>query len=373
MKNGIIAGIILVVGLANEMVGLPLLFLYLLLTSKKLSLDRKYLPIVLLLQLKVLWITLVSIAYKDASILSYFRTIGVDMMIMLTILLKKDKNFYKGLFIPIAALFVVDLVFNIWTYSFGADLLGRLAMYRPGDIIPRTGGVFYHPYYSINISIVVILFSIFLRRRLLLVLSILNIVSNGSYRGSLTLIILAAVTFLLIRRAKFRTLVAISLVMVASVLALTVVSVSYIGSYSGNYYRVFAWVNAIENIGIHPIVGTHTFILGKLPSVSEYTIMEFGIAESPYLNYALHYGILPALVHLVVITFVFSQRVKSLYLQKKNRLHGFHIAAAIFAGVAFVDTFYGTVLGSMLTTMSNGLMCISSRDVDKTGETIQNE
>ena len=366
MKDGIVVGIILVLGLLDAAIGLPLLFLYLLLIGKKLSLERKYLPIVLLLLLKVFWITMVSIAYEDGAIFSYFRTISVDIMILLTIFLKKDKSFYRGLFIPIAVLFAVDLVFNIWTPLFGADPLGRVAVARPDDIIPRLGGIFFHPYYSINISFVVILFSMFMRYRLLLLLAIVNIAANGSYRASLTLIVLAAIYFLLMQRVKFKKLVAISVVMAAAVFAVTVVSISYLGRNSGNYYRVFAWVNAIENIMIHPIIGTHTFGTGELLNISEDTIKEFGIAESAYLDYALHYGIFPAIAHLTVILFIFSQRVKLLYSRNVNSSFNFQLVAAIFSGVVFIDTFYGgTVLGSMLTTMCYGLICISSRDVDK--------
>ncbi len=371
MKNGIVVGIILVLGLFGEAIGLPLLVLYLFLFGKKPSLNRKHLPIVLLILLKVLWITVVSIVYNHGTIYSYCQIISVDIMILLTIFIKKDKGFYKGLFVAIALLFAADLTFNIWIYLFGADPLGRIVGTRPDDFFHRTGGVFFHAFYSINISFIVILFSIFLRHRLLLLLAILNIASNGSYRGVLTLMVFAAICFLLMRRVKFKKLVVISIVMVAAVVAMTVISIDYLGRDSANYYRVFAWGNAIENIMIHPIVGTHTFSVGELSNINKDTFKEFGIAESAYLNYALHYGIFPAIAHLIVILFIFSQRVRLLYSRNVTGLFNFQFIGAAFSGVVFIDTFYGTVLGSMLTTMCYGLICISSRDVDKPKKLIQ--
>jgi hypothetical protein len=364
MKDGIVAGIILVLGLLDAAIGLPLLFLYLILTGKKLSLNKNNGLIVSLLLIKVLWISLLFIYFKKGSFFCFFQTIGMDLMILLTFFLRKDEDFYRGLFSPIAVLFAVDFIFNIWSHLFGMDPLGRIAITRPDDIIPRVGGIFFHPFYSINISFIMILFSIYMRHRLLLLLAVANIATNGSYRGILTLIVLVVIYFLLTQGVKFKKLVTLSVAMVAIIFVIAIFSINYLGDNSGNYYRLFAWRNAIENIMINPIMGTHKFSIGELPNISKETIMDFGIAESTYLSYAMHYGILPAIIHFLVILFIFSQRVRLFYSRRVNSYSNFHLVAAVFSGVVFVDSFYGTVLGSMLTTMCYGLICISNREVN---------
>lgn len=371
MKHGIIVGIILVLGLFNEAIGLPVLFIYLILTGKKLTLERNNELICLLILLKICWITIIFVAFKDGSIYSFFQTIGMDLMILMAFLLRGDERFYKGFFIPIAMLFMVDFFFNSWTFLYDADPLGRIATMRPDDIMPRVGGIFFHPYYSINISFVTILFSLYLRHRLLLLLAVINMVWNTSYRSNLTLIILVAIIVLLRLRVKFEKLVAIAVAMVVAVFVVTYISVPYLSDYSGNYYRVFAWKNAIEFIRTDPIVGTHHLSVGNLPAISEDTIRDFGISESTYLSYALHYGIIPAILQLLLIMIIFKRRVRLLYLSRESGSYRFNFFAAIFAGVIFVDTFYGNILGSMLTTICYGFICISTRDTDILDKSIQ--
>ncbi len=365
MREGIIIGAILVLGLFNNSIGIPVLILFLIFFSKKIGIDKSDIPIVFLLVMKMIWIISIFLLFKNNSIFNLFQTLGVDLMMLIVFLTKRDEIFYKGFFISIAILFSIDLAFNIWTLFFGADPLGRVASLRPGDISLRLGGIFYHPFYSINISFVTLLFAMYLRNRLILFLCVLNIVMNGSFRGSLTLIIFSIVFFLLKWRVRFSRLFIISIVLAATVFLITIFSVGFTGEISGNFYRVFAWSNAIENILQHPMIGTHSFSTDELPSINEDTIKEFGIAESTYLGYALHYGIFPMFVHFLLITFIFWRRLKLFYSNISFFSHDFKFIAAVFSSVVFIDTFYGTLLGSMLTTMCYGLMCVSNREIRK--------
>lgn len=364
MKDGLVFGCILVMALFNVTIGTPILVFYILFKTKSLFLSDDNKLIVVLLLAKILWIFLIEILFRGTLTFSFLQTVNMDIILILTALIGYDKNFFGGFYIPVTIFFIIDFIFNLWTHIFGVDPLGRGAGLRPDDIFLRVGGIFHHPFYSINISIVMILFSIYMQRKILLSLAIINVLWNGSDRGDITLIVLLILFILFKYRVSFKILLLTSILLVSSVFIVTIISVTYMHAGSGNFYRVFAWSNALENIVIHPILGTHTFLTDKLPDVSKDTIILYGVSESAYLDIAVHYGIFPALMNMLVLFIIFSKKVNIFYSDKYSTSR-FNLVAALFAGMSFIDSFYGTFLGSLLPTMAYGLFCISDQNIDK--------
>src|SRR5260370_40574893 len=157
MKNGLRTGIILVLSLFNTVFIVPLLYIYMFVSSKRLRVPRDDQAVIALILIKIVWIVSVFVFFASYSIFALLQTISIDVTMLLCFVIKKETDFYRGLATPIFVLFAIALTFNVWTVLFGVDPLGRAAFGRPDDIIPRLGGLFFHPFYSINISFVSLL------------------------------------------------------------------------------------------------------------------------------------------------------------------------------------------------------------------------
>ena len=360
-RSGLLFGWVFVLTLVDVYVGLPVLLAWMFVMSGPLSLPRSQLAIFVLLTMKVAWIVGVHLAYNPAALTSILPLLGVDVILIASMLVRRDESFLRGMTWPVMVLFLVDVLFNVSTLALGTDPLGREPGARVEDILPRLGGVFGHAFYSINISIVALLFAALRGYRVMLLVAVANIALNGSFRGWLTLAIGILVVALLWARLGRWKIVTVGALAAAAVFAATVYSAQAAGELTGNFFRVHAWVTALGKIEENPVVGTHTFARGELPGIDESTIEDFGIAESAYLNYAVHYGLFPAIAHLGVVLLILLKCLRQLYQYRRREAPMAVYLAALLAGVVFIDSFYGTVLGQVLTTVVVGLFCLSYR------------
>lgn len=195
------------------------------------------------------------------------------------------------------ALFAADLLFNVYSLVFGADLLGRTVDLRAAVLGARHGGLFAHSFYSGAISIAALV-SLLDRAgvaRALLLLPLANLVLAGSWRLLLAIPLLFLFAFMWRRRSR---LVEVVLVGVAS--AAVVLGVVYTSAFAplgiendANSYRVVSWLLALEKIGDQPWtgVGVPNAAVVQEMGVSYQTLDENFIGESSYLNNALSFGI----------------------------------------------------------------------------------
>ena len=372
MLTGLIFGLILVAGLANGMIGMPLTLGFLIITSRTLHWSGEAKILATLIALKGGWITGLLLLRGAPAPFSVVLLLSFDCALLITMLLRRPAVFTAGLSVPVLLLFVGDFSFNAWTMAFGSDPLGREAFYRPGDVLPRLGGLFSHPFYSINISVVAMLFSLMYWRSLLckviFLAAFLNIASNGSMRGAVLLVVFFGVMFLLKRRVPFPALLIACILAAAGVFGITAFSTNYLPPGSGNHYRVFAWKNALSVVQAHPVTGYGSFQTGEIYAINEDTFQDYGIAESFYLDLAIRYGVFPAIMHFAILVFVFYISVRRLYIKgaDESRLR---FIRSLFAGVAFVDSFYGTFLGSVLTSICFGVLQFTCRAQPETAIT----
>jgi hypothetical protein len=144
----------------------------------------------------------------------------------------------------------------------------------------------------------------------------------------------------------------------AVVMAATVISVvNGPTTVSGNYFRVFAWLNAVERIAKRPVFGT-AFEAGQIEVITEAEIEAFGVAEKTYLGLAMQYGVMAAVLQLAI-----AIRLMAFHVSRWStglQVSRIHLASAFLAAFAYAETFYGSFAGAPLVAMCIGLLCCSA-------------
>ena len=365
IKGGIIFGMLLVFGLSNVKIGLPLILGYLILTGNysKPVLSNKDIWIFSLIIIKIVWLATVHFFYKSASpdSLFYFaRLISMDLIFLIVLCIRREEKFFYGLAIPIFGLFFIDAIFNITTLVHHAHLLGRISRVPPEDYLPMLGGFFSHPFYSINISVIAMLFAFYLKKKWLVALTMLNVLVNGSQRGVLTIIVFWFVYFLIRQRARFIFLLLASITAAAGVFVACYCYTIIFPGWGANYVRILAWQNALATIPQSCFIGyAHTVGYSHIFRYKE--IVTPANAESAYLQYALDYGMPAALLHFAILYSIFQRNIREFIRPMLIGSEQFKFIAAIFACLAFIDTFYGTLIGSVLTSVCFGLFVLTGQ------------
>jgi hypothetical protein len=144
--------------------------------------------------------------------------------------------------------------------------------------------------------------------------------------------------------------------MAGLVFAVTFYSANGADYISGNLLRTIAWINSIDKISLSPIIGYHGFLPGQFEYMSVNTIIDYGIAESHYLQLAVDFGVLPAIISLYVTYLISAQCIRKYYSRPSFSVL---LTPALFSGVIFVDRFYGSLFGGMFLTFIFCAICIS--------------
>ena len=278
---GFLFGVLLLVAQIDLSIGLPIMFLgTALYYSKYFRLDSSLIDLKIVLIVKIIWIFLIWLTFKTTSMLVLGQTLAVDLILLSLLFFRIDQAFIKNLAVPLAALLLADFLFNLSIYIFGVDPLGRGGALRPGDIIPRVGGLFGNPFYTVDIAVVGIFCGFILRSRSIFLLSVANLLINGTFKSPLALISFFLLFYATKYQVKLGTIIFASVIFAAIVFGLTVYSAGG-EKYGGNTLRVVAYINAIDNILQNPIFGTHTFRTDPREDMSADIIVDYGIAESP--------------------------------------------------------------------------------------------
>lgn len=354
---------------SNLYVGLPIALITVLIAAPQIAINSGFLLFKAVLIVKILWTTSIWITLSNFSISNLITDITPDLILVILTFIKIPYNFLKGSAGPITILIVVDLLFNLWIHATGTDPIGRSIPQREGDILPRVGGVFGHAFLSVNLSIIGVFSASISRSKTTLLLSILNLCINGTFRSPLALALTA--TAYILTKFKFRTSTTITLGLsfVALIVIITITSAT-IAESKANQLRLLAWTNAITNISKNPILGNHTFETDTFESMSPETIIDYGIAESIHLQTAVDYGIPASALGLLWLVIIVAHWKKS-YKSAPTR---FNASACTLATVIFIDSFYGTLFNSGITNLYFGLILLSTfhnRPQPKTREKLE--
>lgn len=354
---GLVFGFFLLIAQINLTIGLVIMLgLTFLMYREYFIIDSSSFDFIAVLILKVSFVLLIWGIFKSSSMFVLAQGLVADIILISLFFLRINKQFLMGFMQPLTLLLLIDFLFNLSIYIFGVDFFGRGGALRPGDIIPRVGGVFGHPFYSVNIALVGLFGGLILKNKPITLIAISNFLMNGTFRSALTFILFICIFYAVKFKFKLRTIIIGSILFAGIVFVSTIYSAGG-DTYGGNTLRVFAWVNAIEHISQNPLFGTHTFSSAPLEDMSEDIIAEHGIAESAYLQYALDYGIPVMLLHLYII-FRLMQMNYVKYKMNLN-LDQNRKYAVILGCIIFADTFYGSIFGSVLTTYVVGILLLS--------------
>ncbi len=358
VEDGRAFGFLVALALFNYAAGISFIILFALVRSR-FSIGNVDIPVAVMVVVKMLWLLSVALLYNDYSPYELLQLVAIDGMLLFTILFRANAHFLGGMSYPLFALLAGDIAYNVWTILTGADPQGREVALRDDDVFLRLGGLLGSPFLSINISLIAVSLAVIVRNRFLFAAGVANIVANGSLRGVLSLLVLGIVWLAIYRRVGVYRMLLLSAVLITAVFLGTVASIPYFEESTANYYRAFAWSNALDGIAEHPLLGNHGFYKGEILGISEDTISEYGMAESSYLQYALHFGVVPAILYFLIFLRVFVRRLKRFYQTPNRSVDRASMVAASIAGYALIDTFYGTFIGSFVSTIFFGLLVFS--------------
>lgn len=359
INKGAVFGLGLVASLINVAMSLAIVLAYSWMQLKKVCLPNEYRIILALVMIKVFWILGIYLGFSNKDFYFIIQVLAPDIMLLTMIFILLNPKFLDKMFKPIILLFFVDFMFNLSIYLLGADPLGRGGGNARDDMFPRLTGVFGHPYYSINIAFIMVIIGIFLKKNFLIFLALLTLFFTGSLRGPVTGFAIFSVWLMLRLRINVYLMLILMLLFVALVFLATFYSASLASYETGNYLRVVAWVNSVDHIISNPFLGTHTFLMGTFEHMSSKAIIDYGIAESLYLQYGLDFGLIPSLVALAIFTIIFYINVQNYYKSNIERQKRESMAISILTAVVLIDSFYGTIYGSVLTTFFYLALAIS--------------
>lgn len=332
----------------------PFLYVFVLAGSafSRAKITKKNLPIILICILLLAWVLI-----KSALISNLNKGIVYSLFQVLVILYYQirpvSREFYIGMTAPVFLFFSVDLFFNIFGLIFGVDPLGQAASVRPGEQFARHGGVMGHPFASVVISMTTLLLCTSVGRyKWIAPLALLNLFATGTYRS----VVYVALYFFYIRYLHgIRWYYQCLLAGVAGLLVMSATWVSVLIGFaqegSGNYFRLFAWANAVSVIYENPILGYWGVFepFDREMGVSAENIVASGITESAVLADAVFWGLPYVCLKIALILLLarsVGQNVNHLCVGKGDTINWVAIKFVPF--VIITDYIMGSAWGSVL-------------------------
>ena len=299
--------------------------------------------------LSIIWALLVIVFFKDAKGNEYliYRYSFVWLFPFIILIYQPKKYYYIYFKILIYVVFILDLLFNLYSLKFGNDFLGRDLDLRLGlSNVSRLGGLFAHSFYSIIISVMASILIIVRNDKIkwiYLAVTFFNIFIAGSYRGLLNIFL---ILFFYVMRKKMTIAREISSIIVFSfmILFFTVYSIgidfdSDNISFSANQKRVYAWDLSIDKIINNPLIGSpYSKLLDTESGVTEETLDANNIGESWYLNSSINFGVPYTILNFLGMLFIF-------YFKKYDRRNKYE---SLLIPTTLIDFAYGGSLESLL-------------------------
>jgi hypothetical protein len=351
-----IVGLFFVGALFNIKVGLPIVFGLIIMFFKKAKLSNTYEVIAFLLLFKLFCILMIHFLIGTRNDDLYLvRLITQDIILLIMLFVPLSRVSVVHILMPIVFLFLIDFMFNISLILFDVDPLGRTVGLRPDDVLLRVGGVFNHPFASINISASAFIIGVFLRSKTIMFFALLALFLTGSMRGPLIGFSILVCSFLLYFRFKKWLCIIVILGFVGTVVIATAISSNNAEHTSGNNLRIISWNNALTNIVKNPIFGKHIYPGDAIGWIGNVHFSQRN-AESQFLQYALDFGIGVAMINLLIFYFLIRLNLNKYYSGGRS-WEAF--SAALMILVAFSDYFYGSFYGSILPQFVFAIIVIS--------------
>jgi hypothetical protein len=366
---GFIIGLFLLLTVFKQSIGLPILFIFIIVIGGLIKLRKEYLIIAGLLLFKIIIISIITknnlqdINLDNIKILVRRIIFDVIFLFMLFVALKDETK--KGFYYFCIALFFLDLTFNIYTQSFGVSIYGVPLEIRYGDLIGRSGGVLNHPFYSIYISLIALFFGILFKNRFIVFLAVLNIFLSGSQRGIVSLVLIAILYLLFYLKVNRAVIYAI---LVGYIMAIFL-GVSYLVNnnpeLTSHNVRILSWQTGIDIITSN-LDNFNSYIRFQ-PEVfqphlqwiinSQYnfghTLYQFN-AEGYYLSEMVNYGLVVGFISILIFYYFYKFN-----LNRMSSVSGKeYLPMVLFSSFIFLDSFYSYSIASTLMIFFYAVLCI---------------
>ena len=352
-------GLLLLITIFKQSVGLPLLFILIIAIGGLIKPCKEYLIIAALLIFKIIIITIITknnlhdINIENIKILVRRIVIDVILLFMLFVALKNETK--KGFYYFCIALFLVDFLINIQNRLSDIIIYGYTHGMRPGDLMARGVGLFGHPFYSICVSLAALFSAIIINNRLLVVIAVTSILTNGSQRGLLSLIVIGIIYGLFYLKCKKLYIYFISAVMLISIFLGTFYLASYSVELTAHNERIFRWgygYDVLANswshwggyIRLYPEYFPPNFEYLKESHFNQNQHLFFFNAESYYLSNIVNYGTVIGLISVIIFFYIYRIKEKDLIIGNYFE----SLSAIIFSYFIFLDCFYSYNTGTLL-------------------------
>lgn len=393
---GWVIGLLLLLTIVRQAVGLPLLLIYLIAIGGLVRPSKEYLVIAALLILKIVFISVIcknNLGDINAlNLKEWFRRIVIDLILLMMVFIRLRPDIKKSFYYFCIVLGILDLSCNIYAHIYGVSWGGVSFDKRPGDWVGRSGGFFGHTFYSINISLTALFSALLLKNRYLvplLLLSAVNLFLAGSQRGLLALALAIVFYSLFYWRVKTIYIYLVSALIVAAVFLGVANIAAHHPELTSHNERFFLWgygyqalisnwQHASDYLRINPEVFiTQTSNLMKSQLYLNTSLFFFN-AESYYLSEAVNYGLLVSLLSIVVFFKIYKINSKcNDALLKLTSSKNKEISATLspqanpiwvsllLSFLIFLDGFYGYLIGAILITFFYATVCFADQDALK--------
>lgn len=222
-----------------------------------------------------------------------------------------DRSVFVGVLIGMLPVFVLDSASNIAQMFLGVDLYGgSVSQYRTDGA--RAQGLFGSSFFSLSISFsVFLLFYAAFGRSKVEYLFYFFMAIVGSLRAYVVIVLLFFRRFVRGSSSTWSFFAAVLTSLGIFYVTYLSISVGFFSDQSGNYFRLFAWVNAINEISMNPVFGSTASIpqMPEVLSINEDNLIYYRIYESKLLQDAVLYGI-PFVIIKLVFFFEVGRQVR---------------------------------------------------------------
>ncbi|QWD52905.1 O-antigen ligase family protein [Polynucleobacter paneuropaeus] len=391
--TGLIIGLLVLLMIFRQSIGLPLLFIYLIAIGGLVKPRKEYLVIAVLLILKIIIITIICKNnlqdINEPNLKEWFRRIIINIILLFMIFIRLRPSIKKGFYYFCMVLGMLDLICNIYAHIHGVSWTGVPFDKRLGDWIGRSGGLFGHTFYSINISLTALFSALLLKNRYLvplLLLSAANLILSGSQRGLLALAVIIILYTFFYWRVKTTYIYLASAAIVAAVFLGVANIAAHYPELIVHNERIFLWshgyealISSWQHVSNYLRINPEVFIAhsSNLMKSQIYlnTSLFFFNAESYYLSEAVNYGLLVSLLSIIVFFRIY--KINSKYndaLLKLTSSKNEEIPATLspqanpiwvallLSLFIFLDGFYGYLIGATFLTFFYAMVCFADRD-----------
>lgn len=365
--SGLIFGSIVCVSQINLKYGIPVSLLFLIFANYANYDIFCNLKIKFLIFIKIIIISYISLTLSNKGSYNIIQILSIDIIICIILSFKKfDANFIKGMLYPLIILFFCDFLYNINYLITSFNIKNSM---RPGDLIPRTPGILNSPIFSVNISFILFIYSLYFKEKILCVISFLASIATGALRAPLIFFVYLSGIIYIKYKIRVIFIVLLSAVFIGSLYFLVNLhsNANTINEcrktfscesplLNGSALRITAWKNAIQIILDHPLHGYQDFIQRPFDNVDPESIVNRGIAESMYLQYMVDWGVAVGLTHFLILLIIFSKK-RTTFLQKSSPQYENLITTAL-AFTCLLDTFFDSLFSSSIVLIYIGILII---------------